>query len=542
MSDSGPNPRPAPAGYDGWAVIDLDNETIVRINERAAELLGPAADMLPVGLPSIVTTTDMQLLSERVLPQLRSGQTWHGGLRLDNQRVDTSPSPSMLVPHLGSGDDQPEFASLLFASTDAADAASLVPDPLTGLPTRSALFRRLETAVRRNRETSTLLVALFVDLDGLKNINDRYGHEVGDTALIETAQRIAAHIPDGALAVRFGGDEFVVMHEHAADLDEAEAMATQILQALHAVGDYHAISASIGIAVARSGEVDAHELIRRADSAMYRAKANGGSQVAVFDAEMRSKQQTDEALRSSLLHAISNNGFGVAAQPIFELATGTIVGVELFIRVRDDTPYIANANQLFRLAHEYGEAFDAAVLGRALALARVWKRSLGSRAPRVHINLSTQSLAASQFARRVGQALAEDGLPGGAIALEIDGRDLATAGERERATVNGLRELGTPLVIDGYGDGSLALADLADWRPAMVKLAGASFEPAVLAGLIRGSSTLAIPTCVKGLGAHHDLEQAVALGTYCGQGNALTPVRSVERINAQLHGPQRLGF
>ena len=434
------------------------------------------------------------------------------------------------------------FASLLFASTSTDDLAMHVLDSLTGLPTRSALLPRLEGAVRRNLDSDTLLVALFIDLDGLKRINDRYGHEVGDTALIETAQRISAKVPDNGLAVRFGGDEFVVIYEDAVDLDEAIELATNILRAFQDVGGYHAISASIGIAVGRSGEVDANELLRRADAAMYRAKANGGSQIAVFDTAMHTKLKKDESLRSSLLEAISNNGFGVAAQPIFELATGRIHGVELFIRVRDHTPYIADANQLFRLVHEYGEAFDAAVLGRALALARVWQRSLGTEAPRVQINLSTQSLAASQFVRHVDDALTAEGLRSGAIAFEIDGQDLAGAADRERNTVDGLRELGVPIIVDGFGDGSLSLDDLAQWRPAMVKLAVDAQPNPVLTGLVRGISSLAIPTCVKGVGAHGDLRDVVAIGTYCGQGNALTPVRSLDRVHAQIHAPQRLGF
>jgi|GEM_PF-1167645 len=540
MSESGP--LSAPAGYDALAVVDLSDQTIVRINDPASAMLRLDVHDLPVELAATVMTTDLALLTERALPKLRSGQLWSGGLRFTKRPSNNSPLAAIFVPHISIGSGPPRFASLLFASVNPADAQTMAHDSLTGLPTRSALFDRLESAVRRNRTSPSLLVALFVDLDGLKNINDRYGHEVGDTALIETAQRITARIPEQALAVRFGGDEFVIVFEDAPDLDYAETVADNILSALSTVGDYHAISASIGVAVSRSGEVDGQELIRRADSAMYRAKARGGSQVAIFDAEMRTQQRSDEALRASLLDAIANNGFVIAAQPIFQLATGMVRGVELFTRVRDDTPYIANANQLFRLAHEYGEAFDAAVLGRALALARVWKQSFGIEAPRVHINVSAQSLAASQFVSRVADALADSALSGSSIAFEVDGRDLATAGERERDTIDGLRELGTPLIVDGFGDGSLALTDLAVWQPSMVKLAAEAFSFEVLTGLIRGVSTLSILTCVKGIGAQSELQQAVAIGTYCGQGNALAPVSSIDRINAQLRGPQRIGF
>jgi len=543
MTDSTADYAAPVAGYDGWAVLDLTTQSLIRANARGQELLGLPADQLPATLNDFLTSTDHALVTNRVLPILRSGSQWQGGLRLGHQRIDAAPSPVMIVPHISANTAlEPEYASLLFASSDVSDAAAMVPDPLTGLPTRSALFLRLERAVRRNRTSAHLLGAFFLDLDGLKQVNDRYGHEVGDTALIETAQRIAAALPPGALAVRFGGDEFVVIHEQLDDLDAATGFADEILAALNSVSDYHAISASIGIAVGRSGEVDGQELIRRADSAMYKAKALGGSQVAVFDAEMRTRQQDNAELRSSLLAAISNNGFGVAAQPIFEIGTGRVSGVELFIRIRDDTPYIANANQLFRLAHEYGEAFDAAVLGRSLALARLWQDSFGAEAPRVHINISSQSLAASHFARRVGLALSNDRVRPGAIAFEIDSGDLGLAGDRERATIKALRELGVPLVIDGFSGNALSLQDLAELQPIMVKLSSPDHSSTVLAGLIRGISTLSIPTCVKGLSTDRDLAIAVAIGAFSGQGNALTPVRRVEHVNDLLHGPQRLGF
>jgi len=548
MTNWSAGPARNTTGFDGWAVIDIEARSLVRANPQACELLGITAAQLPAELSRFLTTTDFALLANQILPVLRSGRQWQGGLRLGDQlrnghRVELTPSTIIATPHLfPDTNTAPDFASLLFASTIDFVGAVQVPDPLTGLPTRSALFSELGSALRRNRAGGQLLAAFFLDLDGLKKINDRYGHEVGDTALIETAQRIAASMPPDALAVRFGGDEFVILHENVTDIDAAVTLANDILTTLSEPGDYHAISCSIGVAFSRNGEVEPHELIRRADSAMYRAKARGGSRVAIFDAEMRTRQLDDEELRSSLLQAISSNGFGVAAQPIYELATGRIHGVELFIRVRDDAPYIADANQLFRLAHEYGEALDAAVLGRALALARLWRDAFGTEAPRLQVNVSTQSIASSQFARRVGETIAASGLRPGAIAFEIDCQDLATAGDRERTTIEALQSAGVPIVVDGFGDSSLTLQDLADWCPVMVKLDGTKYSAKVLGALVRAVSTLRIPTAVKGASNPSDLDLAVRLGAYACQGNALTPVRTIDRINALLHGPQRLGF
>lgn len=534
------------SAYDAWAVIDLDALTVVHANAVAHRFFG-SEDDTPFGIERLAPTEDPAVLIDTIVPIVRSGEMWSGMLRLGARgelrgQVRADRYPTVVVPQLSPGTDDISRASMLFAIRSAPDAVDILPDPLTGLPTRSALYPRLERAVAANRSTNSLLVTLFLDLDGLKNINDRYGHEVGDRALIQAAERIVSRIPDEALAVRFGGDEFVVIHEGIGDLDEAQALAEDILDALTEVGGYDVISASIGMAVCRSGEVTADELLRRADTAMYRAKARGGSQVAIFDADMRNRQQAAEALRAAILSTIADNGFGVAAQPIFELATGRILAVELFIRVRHDAPYIENANQLFRLAHEFGEAFDAAVLDRALVLARRWHTSLGERAPRVQVNVSAQSLASPHFASRLREAIRHDNVRPASIAFEIDSRDLTTGAERERSTIDELQSLGARIVVDGFGDDELSLPALADWNPAMVKLDGHKHTQPVLTGLLRAVSTLRIPTCVKGLSEPDALEHAVRIGAFAGQGNALTPVRGVERVNAQLHAPQRIGF
>jgi len=551
------------SGYDGWAVLDLDALTVVSVNPAARVALGAEAEVLPQPVGTLVADEHLALLIDTIVPMVRAGNMWSGALRLRTPGDDDAASPShppsgpggpagtadndratspvVVVPQLAPGDADITHASMLiaFRPPDSADA---VVDPLTGLVTRSALFSRLGSAVQRNRSNSYLLAVLFVDLDGLKNLNDRYGHEVGDTALTEVAQRIVGCLPNEALAVRFGGDEFVVIHEELSDLDDAEQLADDIVSALDRAEGYSAISASIGLAICRNGEVSPDELIRRADAAMYRAKARGGSQVAIFDAEMHNRQRAAETLRAGVLTAIAENGFGVAAQPIFELATGRILSVELFIRVRSDEPYIADTSRLHRLAHEFGETLDAAILERAVALARRWQTALADAAPRVQVNVSAQSLATTTFADRFDRAVRRADIRPALIGFEIDSRDLGSGADRERATIEDLRTVGASVVVDGFGAGDLALPTVARISPAMVKLEAGAHPADVLTGLLRSISTLGIPTCVKGLDRVDALHHAVRVGAYAGQGSALTPVRALERVNAQLHAPHRIGF
>ena len=308
------------------------------------------------------------------------------------------------------------------------------------------------------------------------------------------------------------------------------------------------MSASIGLAFDRGGTLSALELVGRADAAMYRAKARGGNRVEVFDTEMAGRLAEDETLRGKLLEAISGNGLDVASQPMYELSSGRVIGVELFIRLHERGEQLVSGADVLRLVREHAESIDAAMLGRAIAVARSWRRELGAAVPRVHMNVSGQSLASGDFTRRVESALRRHHIGAHHFAFEVDTNDFGPVGDREIRALTELKGMGAGVVIDGYGVGPASLRLIDRLRPSMVKVTALDLarsrpvSPDVVAGLVRAVSSLGVGTCVKGIESQAVLDRVVTAGTFAGQGNLLAPVTSLAEVRPQLAVPARIGF
>ena len=547
MADRQPTVRGSTTWQAAVAVVSLPELQLIEGSEGVLAFLGIDEADLPASCESWLSADDLGLVESGVIPSLRSERVWSGELRFATVDSDETMLPVMIVPHL-SGGAEPRSADLVIASDPNTGLWAGVPDPLTNLPTRAVLVDRLRHALSRSERSGHLLASLFVDLDGLKRINDQYGHDVGDATIVEASRRIRTCLRGGDTVARFGGDEFVILCESLDDEDQARQVADRILSTLLEQSAEHPMAASIGISFARGGGVDALELINRADIAMYRAKARGGARVEVFDREMQNRQEEDHALRHVLLDAITTDSLAVAGQAIFELQTGRIAGIELFIRVRDEARAVISATDVLRLAREHSEAIDAAVVGRALGLVQTWRKSLGAATPRLHVNVSAQSMASDEFVRRIAGALEARHIEPSAIALEIDSHDIVHGNDRHMGRIRELQAAGFLIVVDGYGSGPISLRTIAAINPAMVKITGLEANNAapipddVLASLIRATVSLGVSTCVKGIESRRMLDRVVAAGAFCGQGNALSTVGPLERMNDLLNGPPRLGF
>ena len=526
-------PARAVIAVPGLRILDIEQEGDHRF-------VAEDASVLDLFMPAVA-----DVIANDVLPQVLANHVWSGELSCRTKTGSTT-AVTLWVPHHSAG-GVPETATVLIGAAITKHASRVAPDPLTSLPTRVVLLDRLDQARRRSRRNDDLMAALFIDLDGLKSVNDRHGHEEGDAALIRAADRIRTSMRDGDTVARFGGDEFVVLCESLDHEGQATGVAERILETLSDDADLP-MSASIGLAFDRGGALSALDLVGRADAAMYRAKARGGNRVEVFDTEMAGRIAADATLRSKLLRAISGDQLDVAAQPIYELATGSVTGVELFIRLHERGESLVSGADVLRLVREHAESIDAAMLGRAIAVARSWRRELGAAAPRVHLNVSGQSLASGEFARRVESALRRHHINGRHFAFEIDTLDFAAVGSREISTLSTLKEQGVAVVLDGYGEGAPNLQLIDRLRPSLVKVAsqspsrGHAFSPDVVAGLVRGVSSLGVGTCVKGIETRPLLERVVTAGTYAAQGNALSPVGSLTEVRDRLSPQARLGF
>jgi len=232
-------------------------------------------------------------------------------------------------------------------------------DPLTGLPNRALLIDRLERAWQRAvRNSDYFFAVLFLDLDRFKLINDSLGHSIGDELLIEVSARIKECSRTLDSVARLGGDEFVILLEDIGDVSDAEKTAERILEIIRGPivirGNEISIACSIGIAVSSMDYTKSEDLLRDADTAMYRAKSNGKAQYAVFDRSMHAGSVTKLSLESELRRALEHREFCLHYQPIVSLLTGEIKSVEALIRWVHPVRGLVMPDDFIPLAEETG--------------------------------------------------------------------------------------------------------------------------------------------------------------------------------------------
>jgi diguanylate cyclase (GGDEF)-like protein len=325
-------------------------------------------------------------------------------------------------------------------------------DALTGLPNRTLFLDRLEQSLRRARRRGpdSGAAVLFLDLDRFKVVNDSLGHQVGDRLLRAVALRLDAALRPGDTVARMGGDEFTVLLEDVTDPREATVVAERVLATLDdpfpvAGRDLH-VSGSIGIALG-GPDVNPEELIRDADVAMYRAKAEGKARHAVFDAHMHRDVLTRLDLETDLRRAIEAETLQVLFQPILRTATRDIAGFEALCR------WEVEPEEFVAVAEETGLIIPlgAFVLREAARRAAEWGVC-------VSVNVSARQLAHPDFPALVEDALQRSGAPPADLRLEVTESAMTQDLEGARRTLSDLRgRLGVTAHLDDFGTGASSL-------------------------------------------------------------------------------------
>jgi diguanylate cyclase (GGDEF)-like protein len=351
-------------------------------------------------------------------------------------------------------------------------------DGLTGLPNRVRFAEQVRTALGRRHSSAGdgRSVALFVDLDDFKTINDSLGHNAGDHVLVAVAERVRASLPPGALAARLGGDEFAVLLERP-DEHDAEAVAARLQDALRAPfvveGREVTVHASIGIADAREGDV-AEDLVRNADVAMYSAKANGKGCYAWYKPEMHVRIRRRQELATALERAVERNEMDVHYQPIVALATGRVVAFEALARWRHPSRGLVLPETFISLAEEAGlmAPIGRAVLRSACEQLRSWSaHSQFHDELMVSVNLSQSELRDPNLIGDVRRILAQTGIPPDRLVLEITESSAMQDPAATIGTLAKLRRLGVRLALDDFGTGYSSLSHLRDFPIDMLKIA-----------------------------------------------------------------------
>ncbi|SDY90626.1 diguanylate cyclase (GGDEF) domain-containing protein [Micromonospora pattaloongensis] len=335
-------------------------------------------------------------------------------------------------------------------------------DPLTNLANRTLLQRNLERPAGGPHAPRGLLL---LDLDGFKDINDSYGHPVGDELLVQVAHRLSGHVRESDTVARLGGDEFAILLE-GRTAQQTTLTAERVVTALQApfrVADRDLyLTTSIGL-LPLTGAIDAADALRDVDLALYAAKSGGKNRVALYHPQLRANQLDLTRIATGLRHATQRQEFTLNYQPVIDLTNDAVIGVEALLRWTPSGGAPVSPADFIPLAEETGliVPIGAWVLHQACVDARAWHERYGVG---VAVNVSGRQLREPDFPETVLDALRRSGLPGSGLILEITETALVAAGAAETTSVierlERLRQHGIRIAVDDFGTGYSSLSYL----------------------------------------------------------------------------------
>jgi diguanylate cyclase (GGDEF)-like protein/PAS domain S-box-containing protein len=546
--------------YASDVICILDHDlTVVHVTPAVEPIVGvPAPELLGLNWLEVVTEDDREAARDLVtLAQV--GRPARGEVRLIAEDGHSRHVDAVVTEVID--EDLMGFVITCHDITDRHQLEQQLThqafhDSLTGLANR-ALFRdRLGHAMARARGHGRYGV-LFIDLDDFKTVNDGLGHAAGDALLREMTLRLRDCLRDGDTAARLGGDEFAILLEDVDDDEHCVFIARRILDALrrpfHINDTEVTTAASIGIAHGQAGPITPEDLMRNADLALYDAKNAGKNRYAVFATAMHEAALARLSLTSDLRHALELNELVVYYQPLVDLESGTITGLEALVRWEHPTHGLMQPGQFITLAEETGLIVPLGryVLFTALRAAAVWQRAHEEHAAlRIAVNVSGRQLLDQQIVDDVRTALAETGVDPGTVVLEITESVLLPGEPIVIDRLNELADLGVHLYIDDFGTGYSSLSYLQLLPVDGLKLAqefvdtlpGTDSESGLVRTIRDLAETLGLASVVaEGIESPDQWASLVSLGYRVGQGFHLAVPMPAERVSGFLTGVSQPG-
>jgi diguanylate cyclase (GGDEF)-like protein len=429
-----------------------------------------------------------------------------------------------------------------------APAAPKVPhedlyDPLTGLPNRALMLDRAQRMLARaGRQSGLLIGALFIDIDWFKDVSEKIGQSAGDQLLTIVAARLEGVIRAQDSVGSLGGDEFVVLVESAARGARLESLARRVIEALHKpvelddFGPSFCVTASIGVAFGRYETAD--DLLRDARLAMYAAKSAGKDRYTLFNANMRSVTESRAVLEAELNRALQEEQFSLLYQPIYDLTTRKVTGVEALVRWQHPTKGLLPPAEFIPLAEETGLIVPIGrwVLEEACSRAAAWHVA-GHRIG-ISVNVSSNQLNRDGFLTDLRRALQQSGIEPSLLTLEIDEstviRDISGATQR----LQELKQLGVRTAIDEFGSGYAYHSDLRRMpldflkvdRSSLAATEDEDYRSWLLETILVVARDLSLTVIAKGIDTNEQLTSLQAMGCSMAQGFFLGMPAPVEAV------------
>ena len=531
-----------------WAkqgsVVDI--EMFVNADGSDARPAEPIAIALPDGLPnfSFERSTDVErpmfdLMHRPELPPLGAlmtapfvGPTGHLGML-----TLASPDP-LYEPDDATRRVVPAFAQIVTTAMLRHDAEERLrtqasTDVVTGLANRLVMRNRLEVDLGRAYAHGSSVALLLLDLDDFKLVNDGYGHQVGDDLLRQFGKRLHSACASGDLVARLGGDEFVVIRTGDFDVDHVAQLASRITTALKDPFELHGrrftVSSSIGISILEPGDdfINAADLLRRADIAMYEAKRRGPGEFVRFDERMGETARDNAIIRADLDLAVNNGDIDVFFQPIVETTTGRRRGAEALARWAHPVLGLLSPDVFIPVAERSGliSALGTLVLTKSIDMLVSLKRDgLVDDDFYISVNVAARQLHEVHFREQVFAALNENGVLPRQIRLEITESSLVDRSLLD--CMHELRRAGLQLAIDDFGTGYSSLASLQDLPVDVLKIDRSFVQridtdrqaAALVAAVVTMANTLGLETVAEGVETEGQRAALASFGCPSSQG------------------------
>ena len=399
------------------------------------------------------------------------------------------------------------FSDISAIKNSQTELARLVHhDPLTDLPNRLLFTDRTEQALASAQRHQTGCALLMIDLDHFKIINDSLGHNVGDLLLKAVAERLLRVFGKGFTVARLGGDEFAVLIDSCAQASQAAGLAQQVLEIMKGPFDVDKhqlfISASVGISVFPGDALNAEQLLRNADSALFKAKSSGREGYALYTEELTAHAQYRVEVASDLRRALEQQELRVYYQPVHELKTSRLIGVEALVRWEHPQRGLLAPGEFIPIAERTGliAEIDAWVLEQACWQMVQWQGA-GVELAFVAVNISSRLFARPELFALVSTVLADTGLDPALLELEVTESAVMDNSQVALEQMHRLRALGLRLAIDDFGTGFSSLLRLKRLPVQKLKI-----DQGFVAGLPGDNDDVAIVRAVIALGQSMGLQ------------------------------------